>query len=230
MLFDPSHFASMLPDIWKAFGQTLLMVGISLAISLVIGLPLGLLLFTTSKGLFSTSKPGLLGNRLVNIVVGFIVNLIRSIPYIILLVALFPFTKWLVGDTIGPIAASVSLSVAAIPFFARLVETSLREIDRGVIEASIAVGATRWMIIKDVLLPEAKSGVIQGITMTIISLVAYSAMAGIIGGGGIGDLAIRFGYYRYDNTIMITTVVILIIIVQIIQLAGDAIAKAVDKR
>ncbi|WP_397536973.1 methionine ABC transporter permease [Rummeliibacillus pycnus] len=230
MIFDPSHFADMLPDIWRAFGQTLQMVGISLAIALIIGLPLGLLLFITSKGLFSTSKPGLLGNRFVNIVVGFIVNLIRSIPYIILLVALFPLTKIIVGDTIGPIAASVSLSVAAIPFFARLVETSLREIDKGVIEASIAVGATRWMIIKDVLLPEAKSGVIQGITMTIISLVAYSAMAGIIGGGGIGDLAIRFGYYRYDNTIMIATVVILIVIVQIVQLAGDAIAKAVDKR
>lgn len=230
MLFDPSHFAEMLPDIWEAFGQTLLMVGISLAIALVIGLPLGLLLFITSKGLFSTSRSGLLGNRLFNVVVGFIVNLIRSIPYIILLVALFPVTKLLIGDTIGPIAASVSLSVASIPFFARLVETSLREIDKGVIEASIAVGATRWMIIKDVLLPEAKSGVIQGITMTIISLVAYSAMAGIIGGGGIGDLAIRFGYYRYDNTIMIATVVILIIIVQVIQLAGDAIAKAVDKR
>jgi len=230
MLFDPSHFVDMLPDIWKAFKQTILMVGISLAISLIIGLPLGLLLFITSKGLFSTSRTGVLGNRFVNVVVGFIVNLIRSIPYIIILVALFPLTKIIVGDTIGPIAASVSLSVAAIPFFARLVETSLREIDKGVIEASIAAGATRWMIIKEVLLPEAKSGVIQGITMTIISLVAYSAMAGIIGGGGIGDLAIRFGYYRYDNTIMIATVVILIVIVQIIQLTGDGIAKKVDKR
>lgn len=223
MLFDFEHFLSMLPDIWKAFGETLLMVGISLSISLIIGLPLGIILFVTSKGLS-------LRNRFLNGILGFIVNLVRSIPYIILLVALFPLTKILVGDTIGPVAASVSLSVAAIPFFARLVETSMREIDKGVIEASIAVGATPWMIVKDVLLPEAKSGIIQGITMTVISLVAYSAMAGIIGGGGIGDLAIRFGYYRYDNTIMIATVVILIVIVQIIQLAGDAISKAIDKR
>ncbi|QOV10294.1 methionine ABC transporter permease [Viridibacillus arvi] len=223
MLFDFEHFISMLPDIWKAFGETLLMIGISLSISLIIGLPLGIILFVTSKGLF-------LRNRFFNWVLGFIVNLVRSVPYIILLVALFPLTKILVGDTIGPVAASVSLSVAAIPFFARLVETSMREVDKGVIEASIAVGATPWMIIRDVLLPEAKSGIIQGVTMTIISLVAYSAMAGIVGGGGIGDLAIRFGYYRYDNTIMIATVVILIVIVQIIQLSGDAISKAIDKR
>ncbi|MGE7918689.1 methionine ABC transporter permease [Viridibacillus sp. NPDC093762] len=223
MLFDFEHFISMLPDIWKAFGETLLMIGISLSISLIIGLPLGIILFVTSKGLF-------LHNRFFNGVLGFIVNLVRSVPYIILLVALFPLTKILVGDTIGPVAASVSLSVAAIPFFARLVETSMREVDKGVIEASIAVGATPWMIIRDVLLPEAKSGIIQGGTMTIISLVAYSAMAGIVGGGGIGDLAIRFGYYRYDNTIMIATVVILIVIVQIIQLSGDAISKAIDKR
>lgn len=223
MLFDVQHFIEMLPDIWKAFGETLLMIGISLSISLIVGLPLGIILFVTDKGLFWE-------NRYVKGILGFIVNMVRSIPFIILLVALFPLTKLLVGDTIGPIAASVSLSVAAIPFFARLVETSLREIDKGVIEASIAVGATPWMIIKDVLLPEAKSSVIQGITLTIISLVAYSAMAGIVGGGGIGDLAIRFGYYRYDNTIMIATVIILIIIVQLIQQAGDLIAKAIDKR
>ncbi|CAM5183903.1 Methionine ABC transporter permease OS=Lysinibacillus sphaericus OX=1421 GN=LS41612_20530 PE=3 SV=1 [Lysinibacillus sphaericus] len=130
----------------------------------------------------------------------------------------------------GPIAASVSLSVAAIPFFARLVETSLREIDKGVIEASIAVGATPWMIIKDVLIPEAKSSIIQAVTVTVISLVAFSAMAGVVGGGGIGDLAIRFGYYRYDNTIMIATVAILILLVQAIQIAGDWFAKSIDKR
>ncbi|WP_338752716.1 methionine ABC transporter permease [Bacillus sp. FJAT-52991] len=223
MLFDVQHFIDMLPDIWKAFGETLLMIGISLSISLIVGLPLGIILFVTDKGLFWE-------NRFVKGILGFIVNMIRSIPFIILLVALFPLTKLLVGDTIGPIAASVSLSVAGIPFFARLVETSLREIDKGVIEAAIAVGATPWMIVKDVLLPEAKSSVVQGITLTIISLVAYSAMAGIVGGGGIGDLAIRFGYYRYDNTIMIATVVILIIIVQLIQQTGDLIAKTIDKR
>ncbi|MFJ7737161.1 methionine ABC transporter permease [Lysinibacillus sp. NPDC097287] len=222
-MFDTAHFISMLPDIWKAFQETLLMIGISLTVSIVLGLPLGILLFVTDKGLFWE-------NRFIKTVFGFAVNLIRSIPYIILLVALFPLTDLIVGETIGPVAASVSLSVAAIPFFARLVETSLREIDKGVIEASIAVGATPWMIIKDVLIPEAKSSIIQGVTLTIISLVAFSAMAGVVGGGGIGDLAIRFGYYRYDNTIMIATVAILILLVQTIQIAGDWFAKSIDKR
>lgn len=222
-MFDTAHFISMLPDIWKAFQETLIMIGISLSVAIVLGLPLGILLFATDKGLFWE-------NRFIKTVFGFAVNLVRSIPYIILLVALFPLTNLVVGKTIGPIAASVSLSVAAIPFLARLVETSLREIDKGVIEASIAVGATPWMIIKDVLIPEAKSSIIQGVTLTIISLVAFSAMAGVVGGGGIGDLAIRFGYYRYDNTIMIATVAILILLVQAIQIAGDWFAKSIDKR
>lgn len=222
-MFDTAHFISMLPDIWKAFQETLIMIGISLSVAIVLGLPLGILLFATDKGLFWE-------NRFIKTVFGFAVNLVRSIPYIILLVALFPLTDLVVGKTIGPIAASVSLSVAAIPFLARLVETSLREIDKGVIEASIAVGATPWMIIKDVLIPEAKSSIIQGVTLTVISLVAFSAMAGVVGGGGIGDLAIRFGYYRYDNTIMIATVAILILLVQAIQIAGDWFAKSIDKR
>ncbi|QCR31344.1 methionine ABC transporter permease [Lysinibacillus sp. SGAir0095] len=222
-MFDFPYFITMLPDIWKAFKETVVMIGIALSISIVIGLPLGVMLFVTDKGLFWE-------NRFVKNIFGFAVNLVRSIPFIILLVALFPLTKILVGTTIGPVAASVSLSVAAIPYFARLVESSLRDIDKGVIEATIAVGATPWMIIKDVLLPEAKSTIIRGITLTVISLVAYSAMAGTIGGGGIGDLAIRFGYYRYDNTIMISTVVILIIFVQLIQLIGEQFAKSLDKR
>lgn len=222
-MFEFAHFIDMIPDILKAFKETLIMIGISLAASLVIGLPLGILLFVTGKGLFWE-------NRFVKTVFGFAVNLVRSIPFIILLVALFPLTSLIVGKTIGPVAASVSLSVASIPFFARLVETSLREIDKGVIEAATAVGATPWMIIKDVLIPEARASIIQGVTLTVISLVAYSAMAGVVGGGGIGDLAIRFGYYRYDNTIMIATVAILIVFVQIIQLGGDWFAKAIDKR
>lgn len=222
-MFDFAHFVSMIPDIIKAFKETLIMIGISLSASLVLGLPLGILLFVTGQGMFWE-------NRFIKTVFGFTVNLIRSIPFIILLVALFPLTNLIVGKTIGPVAASVSLSVASIPFFARLVETSLREIDKGVIEAATAVGATPWMIVKDVLIPEARSSIIQGITLTVISLVAYSAMAGVVGGGGIGDLAIRFGYYRYDNTIMIATVAILIVFVQVLQLGGDWISKAVDKR
>jgi D-methionine transport system permease protein len=213
----------LLPDLGKAFVQTLYMVGISLFAAIILGLPIGILLFVTDKGLF-------LENAFMKNVLGFIVNMIRSIPFIILLVTLLPLTKLIVGSTIGPTAASVSLSIAAIPFFARLVETALREIDKGVIEAAISIGATPWMIIKDVLLPEAKPGIIQGVNITAISLVAYSAMAGTVGGGGIGDLAIRFGYYRYDNTVMFTTVIILICLVQIIQYGGDFIAKKVDKR
>lgn len=211
------------PEIQVAFYQTLIMIGISLGVALVIGLPLGILLFVTDRGLFWENRP-------VNSIIGFVVNIVRSIPFIILLVALIPLTQLITGTTIGPVAASVSLSVAAIPFFARIVETALRDIDKGVIEAAIAVGATPWMIIKDVLLPEAKASLIQGITLTVISLIAYSAMAGVVGGGGIGDLAIRFGYYRYDNTIMIVTVVILIVLVQLIQQAGDFTAKKLDKR
>lgn len=222
-MFDFAHFVSMMPDMVKAFKETLIMISISTVAALLIGLPLGVLLFITDKGMFWE-------NRFVKVVFGFSINFIRSIPYIILLVVLFPLTKLIVGNTIGPIAASVSLSIAAIPFFARLVETSLREIDPGIIEATIAVGATPLMIIKDVLFPEARSSIIQGVTLTIISLVAYSAMAGVVGGGGIGDLAIRFGYYRYDDTIMISTVLILVILVQLIQLSGDLIAKKVDRR
>ncbi|RDU38711.1 ABC transporter permease [Neobacillus piezotolerans] len=213
----------LLPDLNKAFFQTVQMVLISLGVALATGLPLGVLLFVSDRGLF-------LENRPVKSILGFLVNMIRSIPFIILLVALLPLTKLITGTTIGPIAASVSLSVAAIPFFARLVETSLREIDKGIIEAAVAVGATPWMIIKDVLLPEAKPGIVQGVTLTTISLIGFSAMAGIVGGGGIGDLAIRFGYYRYDNTVMLVTIVILICLVQIIQLTGDAISRKVDRR
>lgn len=223
MGIEVGRIIELWPDIQTAFFQTLIMIGISLSAALILGLPLGILLFVTDKGLFWE-------NKAFNSVIGFIINIVRSIPYIILLVALIPLTLAITNTTIGPIAASVSLSVAAIPFFARLVETSLREIDKGVIEAAIAVGATPWMIIIDVLLPEAKASIIQGITLTVISLIAYSAMAGVVGGGGIGDLAIRFGYYRYDNTIMVVTVVILIILVQLIQQLGDYTAKAIDKR
>ncbi|MGO4887568.1 methionine ABC transporter permease [Anaerobacillus sp. MEB173] len=214
---------NLLPELNKAFLETVLMVAIALSVAVIFGLPLGILLFVTDRGLF-------LENPTIKSTVGFFVNLIRSIPFIILLVALLPLTQLIAGTTIGPKAASVSLSVAAVPFFARLVESSLREIDKGVIEAVVSVGATPWMIIKDVLLPEARPGLIQGLTITTISLVGYSAMAGIVGGGGIGDLAIRFGYYRYDDTVMITTIIILICIVQIIQFSGDRIARFVDKK
>ena len=213
----------IITDFGNAFLETSWMMGIAVAFAIVIGVPLGVGLFVTSEGMFWQ-------NRVLQSVAGTIVNIIRSIPFIILLVVLIPVTKLILGTTMGPTAASVSLTFAAIPFYARLVETSLREIDKGVIEAAESTGASAWLIIKDVLLPEARSGMIAGLTVTVISLLSYSAMAGMIGGGGIGDLAIRFGYYRFENEIMLATVIILIIIVQLIQFAGDRSAKAVDRR
>jgi len=199
------------------------MMSIAVLFAVVVGVPLGIALFVTREGMFFE-------NRFVQQVAGTIVNIIRSIPFIILLVVLIPFTKLILGTSMGPTAASVSLTVAAIPFYARLVEASLREIDRGVIEAAESCGASPWLIMKDVLLPEAKPGMIAGLTVTIISLLSYSAMAGIVGGGGIGDLAIRFGYYRFQNDVMLITVIILIILVQLIQFIGDRLAKAASKK
>ncbi|MFD2628571.1 methionine ABC transporter permease [Oceanobacillus kapialis] len=213
----------ILPELNTAFFETLLMVGIGLLVALILGLPIGILLYVTDKGLFWE-------NRIAKGTIGILVNLVRSIPFIILLVFLFPFTDLVVGRITGPLAASVSLSVAAIPFYARIVESAAREIDKGVIEAAIAVGASPWLIIKDIILPETKPGLISGLTITAISLIGYSAMAGTIGGGGIGDLAIRYGYYRYDDTVMITTVIVLIVLVQLIQYLGDFIAKTVNKK
>ncbi|AIF66131.1 methionine ABC transporter permease [Terribacillus saccharophilus] len=214
---------AILPELNQAFLETLLMVSIALAVAILIGLPFGILLFVTDRGLF-------LENVLVKRVAGLIINLIRSVPFVILLVFLLPFTQFLLNTTIGPLAASVSLSVAAIPFYARIVESSARDIDKGVIEAAIAVGASPWMIIKSIIFPEVKPGLITGLTITAISLIGYSAMAGTIGGGGIGDLAIRYGYYRYDNTIMFTTVIVLIVLVQVVQYLGDLVARVVSKR
>ncbi len=209
---------SLLPDLTKAFDETFLMVGISLFLSVLLGIPLGLLLYVTSKGLF-------IENVIINSLGGLIINIIRSTPFVILLVLLLPLTQHLIGTTIGPAAASVPLSIAAIAFYARLVEGSLWEVDRGVIEAAVSMGATPWMIIKDVLLSESFSGLLRGLTITAVSLIGYSAMAGIVGGGGIGDLAIRFGYYRYETNVMLITVVLLVLLVQLVQSGGDYISK-----
>lgn len=213
----------LLPELNQAFFETLYMVGIATLVAILLGMPLGIVLYVTDTGL-------ILENKIIRGIFGFITNLIRSIPFIILLVFLIPFTRWLIGTNIGPTAAAVPLSVAAIPFFARIVESAAREIDRGVIEAAVSVGASPWTIIREIILPEAKPGIISGLTITVISLVSYSAMAGTVGGGGIGDLAIRYGYYRYDNNVMYTTVIVLIALVQAIQITGDFIAKKVNKR
>ena len=160
----------------------------------------------------------------------FLVNVVRSVPFVILLVLLLPLTQWVLGTTIGPTAASVPLSVAAIVFYARLVEASLCEVDPGIIEASQAFGASPLRIICTVLFPEALPGFLRGFTVTLISLIGFSAMAGIVGGGGVGDLAIRFGYYRYQTDVMVATVVALVVLVQIVQMLGDWLAARSDKK
>jgi len=215
------NFKILIPDLINAFIETFQMLGISLTCAAVFGIPLGLFIYTTDRGLFFE-------NRIINSISGFTVNIIRSVPFVILLVLLLPFTQIAIGTTIGPLAASVPLSVAAVAFYARLVEASLREIDHGVIEASHSMGASPFQIIRYVLLAESMPGLIRGLTVTAISLVGYSAMAGIVGGGGVGDLAIRFGYYRYETNVMITTVVALILLVQGVQSAGDYAAKKRD--
>ncbi|MFM9279844.1 methionine ABC transporter permease [Paenibacillus jiagnxiensis] len=217
------RWAELLPEMWKAFYETLYMVGASLLIAVLIGIPLGVLLFVSGRRLFWN-------NPVLYMLLGFISNLIRSIPFVILLVLLLPMTQQIVGSTIGPTSAIVPLAVAAIPFFARLVETSMREIDKGVIESAVAAGASPWLIIRGVLLPEAKPGITAGLTITAISLLGFSAMAGIVGGGGIGNLAIQYGYYRYDNFVMFTTVIVLIVLVQIIQWIGDWATAKVSKK
>ncbi|TCV98099.1 methionine ABC transporter permease [Biostraticola tofi] len=210
-------------DLVAAFGETFQMVGIATLFSIIGGLPLGFLIYVTSRHLFWQ-------NRFIYLTGSILVNIIRSIPFVILLVMLLPLTQYLLGNTIGPIAASVPLSVAAIAFYARLVDGALREVDPGIIEAAKAFGASPLRIICTVLLPEAMAGLLRGLTITLVSLIGYSAMAGIVGGGGVGDLAIRFGYYRYETNVMIITVVALIILVQIVQVLGDWLAQRADRR
>ena len=219
----PENIAAILPELWTAIGQTALMLGIGLSAAVLLGGPLGIWLFLLSPGQS-------LANRAVFGVVNWLVNTVRSFPFIILLVALVPFTRALVGSSIGPVAAAVPLSFAAIPYFARLVEQNLREVPRGVIEAAHAMGASDLQIVWRVLLVEARSGLVLALTVLAISFLSYSAVAGVVGGGGIGDLAIRYGYYRFQTDVMVLTVAILIVLVQIIQLAGNTLARRLDKR
>ncbi|AIA71503.1 ABC transporter integral membrane protein [Pectobacterium atrosepticum SCRI1043] len=210
-------------DLIAAFGETFQMVGISTLFAVIGGLPLGLLIYVTDRNLFWQ-------NRAVYLFGTVLVNIIRSIPFVILLVLLLPLTQILLGNTIGPVAAAVPMSVAAIAFYARLVDSALREIDPGIVEAAEAFGASPMRIIGTVLLPEAKAGLLRGLTITLVSLIGYSAMAGIVGGGGVGDLAIRFGYYRYETEVMVITVIALVILVQVVQTLGDGLSKRADKR
>lgn len=202
----------------KAIYETVIMLGISFVFSLICGGILGFLLYLTSNREFF-EKP------FVNKVIASVINFIRSIPFIILVVFTLPFTFWVVGTKIGPIAASVPLSITATVFLARMIEISLKEVDKGVIEAALATGASTSLIIRKVLLIEAAPGIARGITVTFISLIGFSAMAGMVGGGGIGNLAVQYGYYRYETGIMIFTIIVLVIIVQLAQFIGDYIAK-----
>jgi len=207
----------------KALGETVYMVVVSMAIASAIGVPLGVLLHTTAKG-------QILENIVINQTVGSVVNAVRSIPFIILMVAIIPLTRLLVGSAIGTTAAIVPLVIASIPFIGRQVETSLKEVPAGLVEAAQAMGATPAQIITKVLLPEAMPGIVSQLTTVIITLVGESAMAGAIGGGGLGDLAIRYGYQRFRPEVMLATVVVLIVLVQLVQLAGNTLAKRLDKR
>lgn len=215
--------AEIFPLLSKALGETIYMVVVSMVIASAIGVPLGVLLHTTAKG-------QILENVVINQTVGSIVNAVRSIPFIILMVAIIPLTRFLVGSAIGTTAAIVPLVIASIPFIGRQVETSLKEVPAGLVEAAQSMGATPFQIISRVLLPEAMPGIVSQLTTVIIALVGESAMAGAIGGGGLGDLAIRYGYQRFRPEVMLATVVVLIVLVQLVQFVGNTLAKRLDKR
>ena len=213
----------MLALLIEALWETLYMVAVSAGIATLIGVPLGVILVATSRG-------HILQNLWLNRILGYIANATRSTPFIILMVAIIPLTRVLAGTSIGTNAAIVPLSIAAIPFVGRVVESALREVDYGLIEAAQAMGASPFQIIRRVLLPEAMPSIVLGLTLAVISLIGYSAMAGAIGGGGLGDLAIRFGYQRFRVDVMIATVVILIALVQLVQTAGDQVSQRLNKK
>lgn len=210
-------------DIGQACLDTLIMLGGSLILTIAFGLPLGVLLYLTGQGRLSQ-------NRVANFVLGVIVNILRSVPFIILLIVMIPLTVMLVGTSLGVAGAIPPLVVGAAPFYARLVEGSLKEVDRTTIEAVQAMGATTRQIVTGALIPEALPGLIAGATVTAVALVSFTAMAGVVGAGGLGDLAIRFGYQRFQTDVMVVTVVLLVVLVQIIQYAGDALARHFTRR
>lgn len=209
--------------LWKSLLQTLHMVAVSGLVGSLVGLPIGIFLATSGRNeLFPA--PAL------NRAVGLVVNAARSTPFIILVVAIIPLTRLLTGTSIGTSAAIVPLTIATVPFFARLVEAAIRDVDKGLIEAARAMGATPMQIVLKVLLAEARPAILLAFTMTIVSLIGYSAMVGAVGGGGLGDLGIRYGYQRFMPEVMLAVVVVLIVLVQLVQSAGDALARRFDKR
>lgn len=211
------------PDLWEATVQTLYMVGVSSLLAVLFGVPLGVLLFATSPA-------GIAPSPLFNKVLGFIVNVVRSIPFIILLVFVAPITRAIVGSTIGSTAAIVPLTIAAVPFLARLVESAISDVAPGKTEAAVAMGASRRQITSKVLLPEARATILAAVTVLIVAQIGNSAMAGVVGGGGLGDFAIRYGYQRFQSDVMLVCVVLLVVIVQAIQYLGDRFARSLTHR
>mgnify|MGYP003614860706 CR=1 FL=1 len=203
--------------------DTLLMVGVSAFFALLIGLPMAVILV-------NTSEHGIYPSKSINQSLGWMVNMTRSVPFLILMVALIPLTRLIVGTSYGVWAAVVPLTIAASPFFARIAEVSLREVDQGLIEAAQAMGCNRKQIVWHVLLPEALPGIVAGFTVTLVTMINSSAIAGAIGAGGLGDIAYRYGYQRFDMQIMLAVIVVLIILVMLVQLAGDTLANQLDKR
>ena len=203
--------------------DTLIMVGVSAILTFLIALPIALILV-------STSDFGIYPSRKINQSLGWVINITRSVPFLILMVALIPFTRWIVGTSYGVLAAIVPLTIAAIPFFARIAEVSLREVDQGSIEAAQAMGCNRKQILWHVLLPEALPGIVAGFTVTIVTMISSSAIAGAIGAGGLGDIAYRYGYQRFDMQVMLAVILVLIVLVMLVQVTGDNIAKQPDKR
>jgi D-methionine transport system permease protein len=219
-----STFSAELIELFvSSLGETIVMVGISGLLGSLIGIPLGVYLRLTDRG-------GVLANGPANRLVGGVVNAVRSTPFIILLVAVIPLTRLLTGSSIGTAAAVVPLTLAAGPFVARLVESALREVDHGLIEAAQAMGASTWQIVFKVLLPEALPGIVAALTITLVSLTGYSAMAGAIGGGGLGDLGIRYGYQRFLPEVMTAVVLVLVLFVQAVQSLGDALVRRISHK
>jgi D-methionine transport system permease protein len=211
------------PDLWQATLETLYMVGVSSLLAVLLGIPLGVLLF-------ATGEQGLSPRPTFNRVLGFVVNVIRSIPFIILLVFVAPITRAIVGTTIGSTAAIVPLTIAAVPFLARLVEAALKDVSPGKTEAAVAMGAGRLQITRKVLLPEARGATIAAVTVLVVAQIGNSAMAGVVGGGGLGDFAIRYGYQRFQSDVMLVTVILLVVIVQAVQYVGDRYARSLAHR
>lgn len=213
----------MYDRLWHAFLDTLTMVGVSAVIALLAGIPLAVFLVLSAPG-------GLIHAPRANHMLGAVINGFRATPFIVLLVALLPFTRLVTGTTIGVWAAVVPLSISATPFFARIAEVSLREVEYGLIEAAQAIGCRRWHIIRHVLLPEALPGLIGGFTITVVSMIGASAMAGAVGAGGLGDMAIRYGYQRFDTTVMLAVIVVLIATVCVVQFLGDTAVRRLRAR